>query len=187
MTPIAELGPIDPQITQINPIEERFEQFSPLHIRTTLDMIRKEYVEGCKDLADGLLKRLQFPLTLGSFLKSHDIAVEYLERLLKERMEKTQKLTKPTKEIAETLSKEYADHGFCINIEEAKKIGLNCEEINGDFLNLVSKFYRQYKQKEKLKIRQRQNKLKDDFGEILKTIPLDKLKDLKMDDLSKEE
>ena len=32
MSPIAELGPLDPQITQMNPFEGRLEQFSPLHI-----------------------------------------------------------------------------------------------------------------------------------------------------------
>ena len=58
MTPVAELGPLDPQITQINPLEERFEQFSPLHVQTTLELIRKEYEEGSKELAAGLLKRL---------------------------------------------------------------------------------------------------------------------------------
>jgi len=31
MGPVAELGPIDPQITELNPLERRLEQFSPLH------------------------------------------------------------------------------------------------------------------------------------------------------------
>ena len=38
MSPVAELGPLDPQITQINPLEKRLERFSPLHIKSTLDM-----------------------------------------------------------------------------------------------------------------------------------------------------
>ncbi len=37
MTPVAELGPLDPQITQMNPLEQRLENFSPLHIESTLN------------------------------------------------------------------------------------------------------------------------------------------------------
>lgn len=70
MTQIAELGPLDPQITEINPMEERVEQFSPLHVKTTFDLIREEYSNGNKVLAEALLQRLQFPLTLGKFTKS---------------------------------------------------------------------------------------------------------------------
>jgi membrane-bound ClpP family serine protease len=137
MTDMAELGPLDPQITQINPMEERFERFSPLHIQTTLEMIRNEFKDGSKDLAEGLLKRLQFPLTLGSFVKAHEIAEQYLVRLLKERMEKTEKLGDKAEEIAKRLTKQYANHGFCINITEAKRIGLNVQELEEDMLELV--------------------------------------------------
>lgn len=35
MTQVAELGPIDPQITDHNPLELRVERFSPLHIEST--------------------------------------------------------------------------------------------------------------------------------------------------------
>ncbi len=150
MSPIAELGPLDPQITQINPIEERFEQFSPLHIQTTLEMIRNEFKNGNKDLAEGLLKRLQFPLTLGSFVKSHEIAEQYLVRLLKERMEKTKRLGATPEEIAKKLTKEFANHGFCINIIEAKKIGLNVQELEGKLLNFVCDLHELIKQKGEL-------------------------------------
>lgn len=51
MSPVAELGPLDPQITQFNPLEGRFEQFSPLHIESTLDMIRQEFEKGNEKLA----------------------------------------------------------------------------------------------------------------------------------------
>ena len=67
MSPIAELGPVDPQITEVNPLQQRMEQFSPLHIGATLNLIREEFNSGNDKLAKGLLERLQFPLTLGSF------------------------------------------------------------------------------------------------------------------------
>ena len=86
MTPVAELGPLDPQITEFNPLEGRLEQFSPLHIESTLDMIRQEYESGSEKLAKALMERLQFPLTLGSFKKSLEIGEQYLIKLLETRM-----------------------------------------------------------------------------------------------------
>lgn len=175
MTPISELGPLDPQITQINPLEERFEQFSPLHIQTTLEMIRDEFNKGSKDLAEGLLKRLQFPLTLGSFVKAHEIAEQYLVRLLKERMGKTGKLGSTPEEIAKKLTKEYANHGFCINITEAKKIGLNAQELEGELLNLVCDLHELLKQKDELY----RKKHEADVMKIIEKLPpdiLDKIK-----------
>jgi len=175
MTPIAELGPLDPQITQINPIEERVEQFSPLHIETTLEMIRNEFEKGNKDLAEGLLKRLQFPLTLGSFVKSHEIAQQYLLRLLKERMEKTKKLGATPEEIAHKLTKGYADHGFCINLIESKKIGLNVQELEGKLLNFVCDLHEILKQRRELYRKKRET----DVMKIVEKLPpevLDKIK-----------
>jgi hypothetical protein len=85
MTPPAELGPLDPQITVMNPLEKRLENFSPLHIASTLDLIREEFEKGHEKLATGLLNRLQFPLTLGSFRKSLDVGKEYMRELLSTR------------------------------------------------------------------------------------------------------
>ena len=128
LSPVAELGPLDPRITQVNPMEERFEEFSPLHIKTTMNMIREEYAGGNKDMAEGLLKRLQFPLTLGSFLKALEVGKQYCTRLLKERMAKKKLGAEPDK-IAACLTEDYADHGFCINHDEAKRIGLNVDSF----------------------------------------------------------
>jgi len=177
MTDIAELGPLDPQITQINPMEERFEQFSPLHIQTTLEMIRNEYKDGSKELADGLLKRLQFPLTLGSFVKLHEIAEQYLVRLLKERMDKTGKLTEKPENIALRLTKQYADHGFCINLTEAKKIGLNVQEIDEKQLNLFWDLYESMKQRDELN----RKKKEVDIMRMIDELPPDILDKVKSD------
>jgi hypothetical protein len=53
LTPVAELGPVDPQITMYNPLEERLEEFSPLDIDSTLDLIRDEFNKGIKTLHRG--------------------------------------------------------------------------------------------------------------------------------------
>lgn len=161
MTPIAELGPLDPQITQIDPLEKRVEQFSPLHIESTLSLIRKEYENGNKYLADKLMERLQFPLTLGSFLKSLDIGKQYLIKLLSSRMLKD--TTEKSESVANKLTKGYADHGFCINCNEAKEIGLTIDELEGSELDIIWEIYRAYDKKRRL-----EKKIKEE--EIIETI-----------------
>ncbi|MCY4150201.1 MAG: hypothetical protein OXF73_12810 [Gammaproteobacteria bacterium] len=135
MTPVAELGPLDPQITVMDPIEQRVEEFSPLHIESTLELIRDEFKSGDKELANGLLQRLQFPLTLGSFKKSLDLGRDYVERLLNTRMLKDKQ--EEVKTIATVLTSGYSDHSWCITIEEVRRLGLNANELEGDELDIV--------------------------------------------------
>ena len=148
MSHIAELGPLDPQITQLNPLEERLESFSPLHIESTMEMIRKEFDEGNEKLATGLMERLQFPLTLGSFMKSLEISEQYLTKLLRTRM--FEEKPDEAKIISQKLAKEYADHGFCINIDEAKSIGLKVAPLEEEELTIVWKLYKLNEEKQKL-------------------------------------
>jgi ClpP class serine protease len=125
MTPVAELGPVDPQITMFNALEGRLEEFSPLSIDATLDLIRQEFQEGNEKLAQGLLERLQFPLTLGSIKKSLEVGTHYIERLLSSRMLRDD--ADKAKEIANGLVHDYSNHGFCIEVDEACKLGLKVE------------------------------------------------------------
>jgi ClpP class serine protease len=140
MSPVAELGPLDPQITAFNPLEHRLESFSPLHVDATLDLIRKEYATGSQKLAEALMQRLQFPLTLGSYKKMLDIGDVYVQRLLGSRMLKGQ--DESAKKVGERLAREYSDHGFVINLEEAKRLGLVAEELTGDELEIVWTIHR---------------------------------------------
>jgi Serine dehydrogenase proteinase len=135
MTPPAELGPLDPQITQMNPPEKRIEQFSPLHIESTLGLIRDEFDKGHEKLAAGLMNRLQFPLTLGSFKKALEVSREYMFELLSTGMLKGN--DSKAREIAEKFTTGYVDHGFCIKVAEASRIGLNATEMVGDQLDIV--------------------------------------------------
>lgn len=180
MSPIAELGPLDPQITQVNPMEQRTEQFSPLHIEATLDLIREEFKQGHKDLANGLLERLQFPLTLGSFKKSLELSKEYLKRLLSTRMLIGDDKEKRCNEIAEKMAKGYPDHSFCVDIEEAKAIGLEVEELKDDELNIVWKIHKFIREKEKIRAEQHRKKME----ELIKNLPPE-LKDASMKGIKK--
>ena len=146
MTPVAELGPLDPQITAMSP--DRTEQFSPLHIESTLELIRNEYQNGNTELADGLMQRLQYPLTLGSFKKSLELSKQYLEKLLTTGMLRDDH--DKAMSVAARLTEGYADHGFCINIEEAREIGLVVREVPGENLQLVWKIRKLLAEKRKL-------------------------------------
>jgi ClpP class serine protease len=165
MTPVAELGPLDPQITEFNPFEKRLEQFSPLHIEATLELIRKEFADGNEKLAKSLMERLQFPMTLGSFRKSLDIAEEYLIKLLSSRMIKDD--MDKVKKIAKQLTTGYADHAFSINVGEAQRLGLNAIELDGDELNLVWVLHKLVRQKRSFK-----RKIdEEEMSEVLKKLP----------------
>jgi hypothetical protein len=175
MTPVAEMGPIDPQITQMNPLESRLEEFSPLHIEATLELIRGEFKNGEKELATGLLERLQFPLTLGGFKKSLSIGREYLRRLLTTRMFDGQDKAELVKSIGSALVEGYSDHGFCIDVNEARQIGLVVDELQGDVLALVWDIFKLGKERERLeqdeKEREMQEMLKRLGPDVLKLVP----------------
>lgn len=135
MTPVAELGPLDPQITEVNLLERRLENFSPLHIESTLALIRGEFAEGNAELAQGLLQRLQFPITLGGFTRSLELGKQYAEKLLSSRMLRDD--PQAAAEISRRLVEDYSAHSFCINIDEVRKLGLTIEDMSPDQLEIV--------------------------------------------------
>ena len=173
MTPVAELGPLDPQITQMNPLEQRLERFSPLHIESTLELIRNEFAQGNKALGEGLLQRLQFPITLGSFKKSLEVGKQYAEKLLNSRMLKGD--SEKAKEVAGRLTEGYADHGFCINVDEATSLGLVVDTLPANQLEVVWSIHKLARKKSALQDAKRkkemERKLKELPPELLQTLP----------------
>jgi hypothetical protein len=170
MTKIAELGPLDPQITEMNPMEHRLEEYTPLQLESTLNLIREEMNNGSGKFGEALLKRLQFPMTLGGIIKSIELGDQYLQKLLITRMFKEgneKDNTEKVKLIAEKLTKGYCDHGFCINLTEAKALGLNVYEIKDDELDIIWEIYKLYKEKKNL----RKKLEKGEMQEILKEMP----------------
>lgn len=175
MTPIAELGPLDPQITATNPFEQRIERFSPLHIESTLQLIRDEFESGNSKLADGLMQRLQFPLTLGRFKKSLEVGRDYVEKLLTTRMLKDEAET--AQKIAERLTSGYADHSWCITIGEAKELGLKVEELDDAALDIVWHIHKLSQEKaaklKEIKKAKMKKELKDIPPELLDRLNVD--------------
>ena len=174
MGPVSELGPVDPQITHLNPLDKRLEEFSPLHIQATLQLIRDEFEKGNRDLAKGLLERLQFPLTLGGFTKSLEIGKHYLERLLGTRMITGQGSADKATAIAKRLVEGYVDHGFCIDIDEARSIGLAVEQMPTGHWDAVWKLHRLERNRQDLERKLR----KQQMSELLKQLPPELLRSL---------
>lgn len=164
MTPVAELGPLDPQITATNPFERRVESFSPLHIESTLQLIRDEFDNGSSRLAEGLINRLQFPLTFGSIKKSLDVGREYVERLLLSRMLKENK--EAVEKIGKRLTTGYADHSWCITVDEAQEMGLKVSEIKDESLDIVWKIHKLNSEKSDLISQEREDKLKEKLKDL---------------------
>lgn len=164
MTPPAELGPLDPQITEMNPMEKRMEQFSPLHIEATLELIREEFAKGHEKLATGLMNRLQFPLTLGSYRKSLDVSRQYLFELLSTRMLSGD--TTKAKQVAEKLTTGYVDHSYCIKCAEAAKIGLKAVPLEGEQLDIAWEIHKLNKRRAKLALEERRKKLKKQMKDL---------------------
>ena len=164
MTPVAELGPLDPQITQMNPLEQRLERFSPLHIESTLELIRNEFARGSKELGEGLLQRLQFPITLGSFKKSLEVGKQYADRLLSSRM--LNESPDKASEVAQRLTENYADHGFCINIDEARSLGLVVQELPANQLEIVWNIHKLVRQKGEILAQKRRKEMEEKLKEL---------------------
>lgn len=167
MGPIAELGPLDPQITQFNQFERRLEGFSPLNMEATLDLIRNEFDHGNEKLATGLLQRLQFPLTLGGIKKSLDVGKQYVVKLLTTRMFTGEEAEERASAIGKALTEKYSDHGFCIDINEANSIGLRVSELEPDEFKFVWELYKLNKQKEEIERQARADRME----EIMKNFP----------------
>lgn len=161
MTPASELGPVDPQITEFNPLEDRLEKFSPLDIESTLELIRSEYAEGNKKVADALLQRLQFPLTLGRFKKTLDLSKQYLGALLSTRMLRDR--ADEAREVARLLTEGYSDHGYCINLEECQDIGLEAVEIEEPQLGIIWEIHKLSTRRLELKHEMR---IRDELGKL---------------------
>lgn len=171
MGPIAELGPLDPQIMQFNEFEGRLERYSPLALEATLDLIRNEFEHDSEKLANGLLHRLQFPLTLGGIKKSLDVGKHYVVKLLTTRMFSGEGAEERAKAVGHALTEHYPDHGFDIDIDEASSIGLRVQELESDEFNLVWELYELNKQKAEVERQERTSELMKNFPEMTRAVP----------------
>ncbi len=166
MGPIAELGPIDSQVTQLNEFEKRHENFSSLNIETMLDLIKYEIKNSHEALANSLLQRLQFPLPYGGIRKSLGSGKEYIAKLLTDRMFRDDReAEKKTKAIGQNLVEDYYDHGYCIDFYEARAIGLKVEELVSQEASLTWKIYKLNREKQQLEIKIKRDEKRKNLSE----------------------
>ena len=133
LTEISELGPMDPQIRS----SDSSERFSPLAIKHIFDLLEKENKENHTHVVESLTKKLPNPLILGEHLKSLEAGKDYLVKLLEARMLKNSSHEEILK-VANQLVTGYPSHGYCIDLAEARSIGLNAERnVPEDDQNLL--------------------------------------------------
>jgi len=145
MGPPAELGPLDPQIE--DPALGGG-QFSPLSIQSTLNVLKELAAEGRIDLC-GVLTEKVLPLSLGEYLKSLDIAEDYVFRLLTSRMFKGEpECDHRAKTVATKLSRGYTHHGHFISSGEATSMGLKVAEPTDPEWRLIWRMWRIYERSE---------------------------------------
>ena len=153
MGPTSEIGPLDPQITRIsieNGIPVAKESFSPLAISSTIDFLKELIKTGIEEGAEenmvlaGMLVDKLLPLSLGQYLKSLDIGKAYTKKLLSTKMFKGSDEEK-IEEISEKLVRGYSHHGYCIDLDEVRDIGLVVEEPDAKEWEVIWKIYKCYK------------------------------------------
>ncbi len=145
--PTSELGPLDPQIIEIQKGIPHT-RFSPLAIKTALDLIseNREIPELVKELSAKLPPTIQ----LGQHIKSLEIAERYVIKLLTTKMLKdVADADKIASKIGRDLTQNYPDHGYCIDIEEAIELGLVVKEANVNEWKMIWKLYELISKEEK--------------------------------------
>jgi hypothetical protein len=140
MGPPSELTPIDPQI-EISP--NRFA--SARSVKESCGLILREIMEHReipKSTVEALLERL--PLT--EFI-DYELLLGHMEELgaslLKLRMVKEEE---KAKQIAKKLTRDFKYHERSITIDDARKLGLNVEELPPDEWNLIWEFHRKWEE-----------------------------------------
>jgi len=110
MGPLAELGPIDPQIGDLPALGVK-------RALQTIAGVCEEYPGSAEAFARYMARKLTVE-QIGYCERVSESAVQYAQRLLA----KTPSLRARAEKIAKQLVYEYKDHGFVIDIEEAKSL-----------------------------------------------------------------
>ncbi len=143
MTPMAELGPVDPQVTASGTL-----WVSAKSIGDSLRMVLEIIIEVLQskkpagEIQEMLIRATlsQMPMNAVSHYDSLLAHVEeLLEDLLSRRMLKEDK--KFVSSVAQKLTRGYKFHGRVIHLDEARKIGLRVESLTGEHLLAVYAVY----------------------------------------------
>ena len=137
-TEISELGPMDPQI----PTDDASNRFSPLAIKHLFDLLEEESKKNHEHIVKSLTAKLPDPLILGEHLKTLETGKDYIFKLLLDRMMKGEE--EKARGVSEKLVTGYPGHGYCIDLREAKNIGLkatqNDDDLNQELLSIMKAY-----------------------------------------------
>jgi len=141
MTPIAELGPVDPQVSVSGTL-----WVSAKSIGDSLRMVLETTIEVLQSKNQPVRYRMliravlsQMPMNAVSHYDSLLAHVEeLLEDLLSRRMIKDKEIVSS---VAQKLTSGYKFHGRIIHLDEARKIGLRVESLAGEHLSAVYAVY----------------------------------------------
>jgi hypothetical protein len=142
MTPMAELGPVDPQVHVSDTL-----WVSAKSIGDSLRMVLEIIIEvlqskkPASDIQDMLIRAVlsQMPMNAVSHYDSLLAHVEeLLEDLLSRRMIKDKQIVSS---VAQILTSGYKYHERVIHLDEAKEIGLKVESLTGEYLAAVYTVY----------------------------------------------
>lgn len=99
-----------------------------------------------------------------------EIGKEYLKRLLASRMFAGEdKAEESAKGIARQLVEGYADHGYCIDVDEARRLGLKASLLADSDFDLVWRIHRLAVEKDRLEYEVQKRKME----ELLKASQID--------------
>jgi len=141
LTPITELGPIDPQIY----VRETGRWVSAKAIEGSLRQVIQTLREagGLDPRAiEAIVRRIPI-VELGHY----DSLIEHVKRLLKDLLERRMLKEERNKaeKVAETLVKGYMYHGKVIHPKEAQRLGLKVKILKGEALKATYSLYKQVK------------------------------------------
>jgi len=142
MTPMAELGPVDPQVHVSDTLWVSAKSIGDslrMVLETTIEVLQSK--KPASDIQDMLIRAVlsQMPMNAVSHYGSLLAHVEeLLEDLLSRRMIKDKQIVSS---VAQTLTSGYKYHERVIHLDEAKKIGLRVESLTGEYLAAVYAVY----------------------------------------------
>lgn len=145
MGPISELGPIDPLVK--HPVYK--DELIPVQaVWHCLDYLQRS-IKNCDDLevaalmATPLLNMLD-PWLIGDYEKTIKASRQYAEILLSRYMLKNNLEQVP--HVSKALTEGYFSHGYPIGRWEAKELGLNVTDAQGELWDVIWKLYLGYEQ-----------------------------------------
>jgi hypothetical protein len=146
MSPISELGPVDPIIE--NPVtKDRIPARSiKVFLSYASDKTRLEADKIDPAIIEKLGNKLE-PLLAGAYFNAINTSKEYLKILLSECMFPGKRTDQELDNIVESLTELHYSHAFVIDATEAKKIGLNVRLANKEEDQAIKKllvFYNQF-------------------------------------------